>query len=127
MFHVTRDSNIVSILDHGIVPRLGERSQECGESIAAVYAFPTVQDCHTALSQWLGDWFNDQEEEEGQAITLVIVEFDPTGLAQLPQEVAFETRFACTIPPTAFRSLHSEGAFERHAQIAFRQAASLAA
>jgi hypothetical protein len=130
MFHVTRASNISSILDHGIVPRIGDRALAFGETMPAVYAFPTVQDCHTALSQWLGDWFNDQEDQEqqeGQAITLVVVEFNAAGLAQLPREAAFEARFACTIPPSAFRALHSEEALGRIAQIAFYQDASLAA
>ena len=113
MCHVTRASNIDSILTHGLVPRLGERSLEFGEPCPAVYAFPTVDDCHFALSQWLGEWFNDEEEATGANIDLVIIAFDSQGLRQLPADVAFEARFSETIPPNAFRELYTEEGFGR--------------
>lgn len=113
MYHVTRACDITSILTNGLEPRIGKRSQEFGETLPAVYAFPTMFDCHTALSQWLGEWYCDLEEEEGREIPLAIIEFDPTGLAQLPQEVAFEVRFATTVPPAALRAIHSEKQFAK--------------
>jgi hypothetical protein len=118
MYHVTLASDIASILVSGLEPRIGERSEAFGETRPAVYAFPTIIDCHTALSQWLGEWFCDKEEDEGMEIHLVIVEFDPSGLAQLQQEVEFEARFAATVPPTAIRALHSEYEFGKRAYAA---------
>jgi hypothetical protein len=113
MYHVTRASNTKSILTYGLEPQLGERALECGESLPAVFAFPTLQDCHTALNQWLGEWWWAKEEIEGADIPLVIIEFDPTGLARLPKQVAYEERFASVVPPTSLRALHSQDAFEK--------------
>lgn len=115
MYHVARTSAIESILTHGLTPRVGERSLEFGETEPAVYAFLTIKDCHTALSQWLGDWFTEQEETEGEPISLTVIAFDPTGIAQLPQTVEFEARFFQPIPPEAFRELLSEHELGRRA------------
>lgn len=117
MFHVTRTTNIDSILVEGIVPQIGERSLEFGEPREAVFAFPTALDCNTALGQWLGEWFEEAEEEaeeeEGRDIALAIIEFDPTGLTRLPFEVEFEVAFSDRVPPSAIRAIHSEAAFGR--------------
>lgn len=113
MFHVTRASKIATILAEGITPQIGERSVAFGEAREAVFAFPTEIDCETALGQWLGEWFDDAGEKEGQEIALAIIEFDPTGLRQLPFEVQFEVAFADRVPPAAIRAIHSEEAFGR--------------
>jgi len=126
MYHVTRACDIPSILVTGLEPRIGQRSQEFGEKLPAVYAFPTMFDCHTALSQWLGEWFCDLEEEEGYEIPLAIVEFDPSDLVQLPQEVAFEARFVSTVPPSALRAILSELEFEKRSEAALKKLAAAA-
>lgn len=68
-YHVTKTSNLKSIMKHGLIPQIGERSAELGES-EGVFLFKSEHDMNTALSQWLGDWYNDKEDELGKTIPL---------------------------------------------------------
>lgn len=61
-FHVTPISNLPSILKDGLIPQIGERSKEL-ETEERVYLFITYEDCQTALYQWLGEEFDELEEE----------------------------------------------------------------
>ena len=67
-YHVTLKENLSGILKKGIIPAVGERSSstsssgESLESIPRVYLFPSREDLNTALSQWLGDEFDDVDE-----------------------------------------------------------------
>lgn len=107
-YHVTDASNTTSILDKGITPFIGDRSEFCGEKEPAVYAFPTLKDCDTALSQWLGDWYNDQAEENGCDIELVVIEFEASSLHKRPFEVEFEVSFSERVRPELIRRIISE-------------------
>lgn len=69
-YHVTEKSNWESIQQHGLLPMQGERAMELNE-IPAVFLFPSESDMDTALSQWLGEWFDEKEETIGQTIDLV--------------------------------------------------------
>lgn len=62
LFHVTPISKVDSIMEKGLIPQIGERAKEL-ETKEKVYLFPTYQDCQTALYQWLGDEFDELEEE----------------------------------------------------------------
>lgn len=62
LFHVTPISNLDSIMKNGLIPQIGERSEGL-ESEKAIYLFPTYADCETALGQWLGEEFDDLDEE----------------------------------------------------------------
>lgn len=61
-FHVTPISNMDSILKMGLVPQIGERSKDIEEE-ELVCLFRTYEDCETALLQWLGEEFEELEEE----------------------------------------------------------------
>lgn len=69
-FHVTLKSNIESILKSGLVPQIGERSEILGELEPAVYLFRTFEECDNALWNWLGEEFEDLDED------LLILEVD---------------------------------------------------
>lgn len=71
LYHVTLMDNIQSILTNGLIPQIGERSLEYGETFNAVYMFPSIDDMECALMQWLGDWFNNNYGEE---IPLAVLE-----------------------------------------------------
>lgn len=58
-FHVTPMENVRSIMKCGLIPQIGERSKEQDEEKPAIYLFPTKDDMDDALSNWLGDWFED--------------------------------------------------------------------
>lgn len=110
MFHVTPVENLGSILSTGLQPRIGERSLELGEPVPRIYLFPTLRDCNDALSQWLGDWFNDLEEEEGKPMDLAVIEIDPAYLSDksMESEVPWETSIADVIPPDAIVRVMTE-------------------
>lgn len=63
-FHVTLMDNVPSILEHGLVPQIGERAADLGESEPAVYLFPSEEDLNNALYNWLGEWYNDNYGED---------------------------------------------------------------
>lgn len=62
LFHVTPISNLESILEKGLIPQIGERSEGI-EQQDLVFLFKTYEDCETALGQWLGAEFDDLDEE----------------------------------------------------------------
>jgi hypothetical protein len=62
-YHVTPKDNLASILRDGLVPAIGPRSVELGETKEAVYAFPDRAFCETALSTWLGDVFDGMADD----------------------------------------------------------------
>lgn len=72
-YHVTPVENLDSILTYGLHPAIGDRSQEIGETDAAVYLFPSYAHLVDGLGNWLGECFDDEDE-------LVVLEVDGYGL-----------------------------------------------
>ena len=68
-YHVTPIENLQSILQNGLEPRIGERSEELGEEVERIYLFHSKEDMEDALMNWLGEWFEDYLE-------LVILELE---------------------------------------------------
>lgn len=60
-YHVTLISNLESIRQNGLIPQIGERSLELGETINRVYLFTSKIACEDALTNWLGDYFEDDD------------------------------------------------------------------
>ena len=58
-WHVTSLESVPSILRNGLIPRIGPRSSEAGETEPGVYLFPTYEAVEDALMNWLGDQFPD--------------------------------------------------------------------
>lgn len=71
LYHVTKKENYDSIMKNGLIPMIGERSEQL-ESADGVYMFPTLEDMETALGQWLGWEFEDDEELYALSITLPV-------------------------------------------------------
>lgn len=71
-FHVTLMENVPSILEHGLVPQIGERAEEFGETEPAIYLFPSKDDMNNALYNWLGEWYNDNYGEDCELAILHI-------------------------------------------------------
>lgn len=103
MFHVTRKEDLASILANGLEPRLGPRSQECGEIRPAVFLFPTREALDTAMPQWLGECFEDVPDDG-----LSILEVVPAADAQLHSDVAYEVSCLTRIPPGCITQVFSE-------------------
>ena len=60
-WHVTTVDALPSILQDGLQPQIGPRSEELGESVAQVYMFGSREDMDNALSNWLGESLEDEE------------------------------------------------------------------
>lgn len=69
LYHVTPSSNIESILASGLRPSLGNRSSKI-EDDPAIFLFKSKDDADDAVSNWLGDEF---DEDEGLTLLQVTV------------------------------------------------------
>lgn len=82
MFHITPRENVDSILTNGLEPRIGQHSQEFGETIPGIYVFPTWQDAESA--EWFVELWKDDDD-------LVVLEIDTSGL-RTKSEVSWEVK-----------------------------------
>lgn len=107
VYHVTPASNLTAIYAQGLVPQIGPRSRLARESRPAVYCFPTQEAMETALSNWLGEQFDLDEE-------LVVLQID-TDLIDGPLlcstiKGSYEVMFEQAIPAHAIVAEISEAA-----------------
>lgn len=102
LYHVTERRLLAEIFDQGLLPRIGERSEMCGETTPAIYLFPDLASCDTALSSWLGDTFDDLPED-----ALVILAIDDHGLS-LDASVAYERVAFEPLPASRIRLVLGE-------------------
>lgn len=91
-YHATPARNLSSIQEHGLLPSIGSRSRMLGEELGAVYLFPSLEDLDNALSNWLGELF----DEEG---SLALLQVDVAGIDVEWGEVEYEILSFSTIPP----------------------------
>lgn len=82
-YHVTTLDSLDAIRSSGLEPRIGPRSEELGEPEPAIYLFPSLEDVETALSNWLGEWFEDD-------VSLVVLEIDLLGVQATQATGQFE-------------------------------------
>ena len=89
VFHVTRTSNIPTILKYGISPRV---PIDMPEEEKGVYLFSTIEDAEDAIMNWLGDRFEEDEP-------LALLTISTKGLTLNPSTVGYEVISKETIPP----------------------------
>lgn len=80
-YHITKRSNLKSIITKELQPLIGTNSAKINEKQPLIYLFNSLIDAQTALLQWFGDLFDENEK-------LVIIEInlelnDPALTAQL--------------------------------------------
>lgn len=99
LFHITPARNLPAIFRAGLAPMIGERSAALGETSAQSYHFPDWESLSDALTNWLGEQFDEDE-------TLALLAVKPQGL-ELESDAAtgFEVRCTETIPPDALSVL----------------------
>lgn len=106
-FHVTPKKNIESILANGLIPQIGERSQEIGEVQEAVFLFPNFEEMNNALTNWLGDCFEEVDE-------LVILQIDLPKDFPIYREIDsngndfYEVHCQCDIPEEYITAIYDE-------------------
>lgn len=57
-YHVTPSENVKSILDQGLKPSVGSRSEKLNEK-PSTFLFKSKNDVEDAMMNWLGDEFED--------------------------------------------------------------------
>lgn len=105
-YHVTLDTNLLSIFEKGLVPQVGERSKDIGGEPEVVWLFPTVEDKNSALGSWLGEWY---EEEYGEDVKLSSLEIElPLDFTIINLDTGYEVMTTEVIPPECIRYLQGE-------------------
>jgi hypothetical protein len=103
LFHVTPKRLLGAIRAKGLLPQIGPRASDAGETRAAVFCFPNRHDLDNALSNWLGEAF---EEEDGE---LVILELAVDRTARRSDDAAsYEVAILDPIPESALVAAFSE-------------------
>lgn len=69
LYHVTPTANMASIRSAGLVPLMGDRSSKM-EDDPAIFLFKSKDDADDAVSNWLGDEF---DEDEGLTLLQITV------------------------------------------------------
>lgn len=110
-YHVTRLSNLASIQQRGLEPRIGELSQLLGEPVPRVYLFSTFREAENGLLNWLGEEYEELEEACGHAIPLAILGVDLSGIVDEHASDFFEITVDEVIPPSRIQRTFSERAF----------------
>lgn len=104
LYHATYQKNLPSIEKDGLLLQVGERSALMNES-PGIFLFPNYEDCEHALMNWLGEEFEDFDEEE-PVITLEVTL--PADFA-LEEIVEWERVARASIPPDYIRFFKFEG------------------
>lgn len=60
-YHITKTSDLVSIMKEGLVPQIGDRSELAKEQEPMVYMFKSLDDAIDGVCNWLGDEMGDEE------------------------------------------------------------------
>lgn len=90
-YHLTLAENVSSIREKGLVPQIGERALEAGETEPFIFLFPTIGDLENALNNWLGCWF---DEHYGPECKLATVRVEVPGSIEIVEgEAPYE--FVC--------------------------------
>ena len=103
LFHVTPISNVKSILKDGLLPQLGERSQQVEDEKEGVFMFSNYESCEHALCNWLGEEFEELEEE------LITLKIELANEFPLEQETEWEMISRKTIDPKYISLYKNEG------------------
>lgn len=72
-YHVTLTDNLSSIMEKGLIPSVGERSKKMGEH-AATFLFGNEQDAEDAVTNWLGDQFEEEQQLALLRVTIPVNE-----------------------------------------------------
>jgi len=91
-YHVTPAANLKYVIQAGLTPRIGPRSDAAGEAIPAIFLFPSIEAAEDAVSNWLG--------EELTEAPLALLRITLEQLAVLHSETPWELMTFAPIPPS---------------------------
>ncbi|MGO9378134.1 MAG: hypothetical protein ACLP29_06230, partial [Dissulfurispiraceae bacterium] len=90
-------SNIESILREGLIPVIGPRARDCGEVDKAVYFFLTVEATEDAVSNWLGEYFEETD--------IVVLECELPSSVVMQSSASYEVAVIQTLPPSCIKRI----------------------
>ncbi len=76
VYHVTSLKNWNKIKSKGLIPKIGKLSDKYGENEKAIYTFISLEELDNALMNWLGQEYEDMEEELEKKIDIAVIEVD---------------------------------------------------
>ena len=92
MYHVTPTKNLRSIMKNGLRPQIGDRSVKLHGEENGIFLFPTLDDVEDAVSNWLGDEFDEDED-------LTLLAIDVSGLPLVDSNAGYEKIAKTSISP----------------------------
>ena len=92
MYHVTPTKNLRSIMKNGLRPQIGDRSAKLHGEENGIFLFPTLDDVEDAVSNWLGDEFDEDED-------LTLLAIDVSGLPLVDSNAGYEKIAKTAISP----------------------------
>lgn len=101
LYHITPTANVFNILEEGLRPAIGLRSEELGEDVARIYVFKDALAMEDALSNWLGEAFDYDE-----ALSIIELEVDDARVV-IPDDM-YEAYILETVAPSAIVRIVSE-------------------
>lgn len=92
LYHLTLLKNLDNIKKNGLIPQIGKNSSNFGEEVPAIYFFKDVVSLEDALTNWLGDCFEEEDE-------LIILELNISEDLPEEDEGIFEVKILSKISP----------------------------
>lgn len=103
LYHVTPRRNLGTIRAEGLRPAIGPRAEDAGEVLPAVFFFHCREDLDNALSNWLGEAF---EDDPGQ---LAIIEAQvPVTMKRSVDVTSYEVALTEPVPATCLVAAYSD-------------------
>ena len=107
-FHVTEFKNLDSIIEHGLVPKIGKNSKDCGETEERIYFFINKQELETGMLGWLGELFDDEDDAKEPLIYIEVNDSEVDFQIDSNGDVFFECTSSKTIPSSSFKAIYLE-------------------
>lgn len=102
LYHVTEKKNLTDIKTNGLVPKIGPRSQNAGETEPKTYLFRHREDMENAVVNWLGDEFDEDE-----SIVALEIQMPATAAKNLAFDIQtpYEVTYDSIIPPNWIKDI----------------------
>lgn len=118
-YHVTPNHTYqTKIKRHGLIPRIGARSKNIGEPVERIYLFDSLDECESALMNWLGDEYEDMGVE---FVAILEVDLEGVDVQQNPH-APWEYWVFESIPPDRIKLIRRETLIEESVVLNLRDA-----
>lgn len=102
VYHITPAQNLRSIMQHGLKPQVGDRSVKLSNELTAVYCFPDKSSLEDAMTNWLGDEFDEDEQ-------LALLSINTSNLqGSYTPNAEYEVAITSVIPPSNIKILSKD-------------------